>query len=71
MSTQNLIDFLEKKLNETAVDTIYSEIGYVVSVADGVVKACGLDGVTMGEKVIFNNGVYGIVLNLEQDSVVE
>lgn len=69
MSTQNLIDFLEQKLNETAVDTIYSEIGYVVSVADGVVKACGLDGVTMGEKVVFNNGVYGIVLNLEQDSV--
>ncbi len=66
MLTENLIDFLDKKI--TSEEAIYSEIGYVLSIADGIVKACGLDGVAIGEKVAFPNNVYGMILNLEQDT---
>jgi len=45
------------------------EIGEVVSVGDGVVKAFGLNGAVMGELVKFENGVDGMVMNIEMEGV--
>src|SRR5438105_1421771 len=46
-----------------------SEEGTVVSVGDGIAIIYGLDQVMYGEMVEFQNGVMGIALNLEEDSV--
>lgn len=47
-----------------------SEIGHVISVGDGIARACGLDNVKSGEMVEFvRSGVKGMVLNLEEDNV--
>lgn len=43
--------------------------GRVIQVGDAIARIYGLDDVMMGEVVEFNNNVYGIVLNLEEDSV--
>ncbi len=69
MSADNLIDFLQNKIINTNISNLYSEVGFVVAVSDGVVKACGLDNVGIGEKVSFGKNIYGIVFNLEADSV--
>jgi F-type H+-transporting ATPase subunit alpha len=46
-----------------------SETGMVVSVGDGVAQVYGLEKVMVGELVEFGNGVQGIVLNLEEETV--
>ena len=43
--------------------------GTIVSVSDGIVRIHGLADVMYGEMIEFDNNVYGMALNLEQDSV--
>merc|ERR1712146_145469 len=43
--------------------------GRVISVSDGVVRAEGLFQVQVGELVVFESGLRGLALNLEQNSV--
>lgn len=45
------------------------ETGEVISVGDGVARVHGLDHVMMGELVEFPGDVFGMALNLEEDSV--
>lgn len=46
------------------------ETGVVLSVGDGIVRAYGLSNVMAGELVEFEgSGLYGLVLNLEEDNV--
>ncbi|HLE00115.1 MAG TPA: F0F1 ATP synthase subunit alpha [Bdellovibrionota bacterium] len=52
----------EKKLD-------VSETGTVVSVGDSVAKVYGLEKAMAGELVDFGNGVSGMVLNLEEETV--
>ena len=52
---------------ETKIET--SEVGTVISVGDGIVRAYGLDRAMAGELVEFASGVMGLVLNLEEDNV--
>lgn len=51
--------------NQVAAD----EIGKVIVVGDGVALVFGIEKVKLGELVEFDNHVYGIALNLEQDLV--
>jgi F-type H+-transporting ATPase subunit alpha len=46
-----------------------AETGTVLSVGDGITRIYGLDAAESGELVEFANGVKGLVLNLEEDSV--
>jgi F-type H+-transporting ATPase subunit alpha len=46
-----------------------SEIGYVISVGDGIARIYGLDNVMAGELIEFPHDVAGIALNLEEDQV--
>ncbi|SMO38142.1 F0F1 ATP synthase subunit alpha [Solitalea koreensis] len=45
------------------------EIGTVLQVGDGIARVYGLTKVQSGELVEFENGLQGIVLNLEEDNV--
>ncbi len=45
------------------------EIGYVISVGDGIATIYGLDNIQAGEMVEFANGSRGMALNLESDNV--
>jgi len=45
------------------------ESGVVLSVGDGVAKIYGLDNAMTGELVSFSDEVYGMVLNLEENTV--
>lgn len=45
------------------------EVGTVLQVGDGIARAHGLNSVMAGELVVFDSGVSGMVLNLEEDSV--
>jgi F-type H+-transporting ATPase subunit alpha len=45
------------------------EAGTVLQVGDGIARVYGLNGVSSGELVEFENGVQAIALNLEEDNV--
>jgi F-type H+-transporting ATPase subunit alpha len=46
-----------------------SETGTVLTSGDGIARVYGLEGVMAGELVEFPGGLFGLVLNLEQDNV--
>ena len=48
---------------------LVSESGTVLTSGDGIARVYGLEGVMAGELVEFPGGLYGLVLNLEQDNV--
>lgn len=46
-----------------------NDVGTVVSVGDGIANVYGLEKAMLGELLLFPNQVYGMVMNLESDSV--
>ena len=46
-----------------------NDVGTVVTVGDGIAIVYGLDNAMLGELLEFPNDVYGMVMNLESDSV--
>ena len=46
-----------------------AEVGTVVSIGDGMARLHGIERVMVGEMIEFPHGLYGIALNLEEDSV--
>ena len=46
-----------------------NEVGSVVSVGDGIASIYGLADAMLGELLLFPNDVYGMVMNLNLDSV--
>ena len=50
-----------------AIDT--TEVGTVTYAGDGIVHVAGLEGCKYGELLEFENGAYGIVMNLSKESL--
>ena len=46
-----------------------NDVGTVISVGDGIATVYGLEKAMLGELLLFPNNVYGMVMNLESDSV--
>ena len=46
-----------------------NDVGTVISVGDGIANVYGLEKAMLGELLLFPNEVYGMVMNLESDSV--
>ena len=70
---QSKIDDISKIIKEQIKHyeskTEQDEIGYVISVGDGISKVFGLDKCRSNELVEFANGSYGMALNLEENLV--
>ena len=60
---------IRQELSEFKSEAELKEVGTVLQVGDGIARIYGLSGVKAGELIEFENGVKGIVLNLEEDNV--
>ena len=60
---------LREQLSSFKSEAELEEIGTVLQVGDGIARIYGLTKVQSGELVEFDNGLQGIVLNLEEDNV--
>ncbi len=60
---------LKKQLSGFQATASLDEVGTVLTVGDGIARVYGLSNVQYGELVEFDNGLEGIVLNLEEDNV--
>jgi F-type H+/Na+-transporting ATPase subunit alpha len=75
MSTQialnpsEISELIRQKIEQFNVASEARDEGTIVSLKDGIVRLHGLEQVMQGEMVAFPDGVYGLALNLERDSV--
>jgi F-type H+-transporting ATPase subunit alpha len=60
---------LREQLSGFKSEAELEEVGTVLQVGDGIARIYGLTKVQSGELVEFDNGLQGIVLNLEEDNV--
>ncbi|MFO0704382.1 MAG: F0F1 ATP synthase subunit alpha [Candidatus Andersenbacteria bacterium] len=65
----SLIESLRKAIAGVDLSPTSEAIGTVVKVGDGIASVFGLQQVQAGELVTFQNGVAGVALNLEEDTV--
>ena len=70
MSTKSeIIDALKKSLEQFHSSAKEEQVGTVIAVGDGTARMTGLEKAKASEMLEFPNGVFGVVLNLEEDSV--
>ena len=69
INTNQIIDSLQKQLDNHKVDFDVSEVGEVIMVGDGVARVQGLENVLSSEMVELPNGVFGMAMNLEEENV--
>ena len=60
---------LKQQLTNFETKATLNEVGTVLQVGDGIARVYGLSNVQYGELVEFEDGLEGIVLNLEEDNV--
>ncbi len=62
-------EILKQQLEGLSTEVELQEVGTVLQVGDGIARIYGLTKVEANEMIEFQNGVKGIVLNLEEDNV--
>src|SRR5438445_404479 len=62
-------DIIREQIKEYAKQLEVRETGMVLSCGDGIARIYGLDQAAAGELIEFPRGIFGIVLNLEEDNV--
>ena len=69
IKAEEISKIIREQIGSYAVDVDVAEVGSIVSVGDGIARVHGVDNAMAGEMLEFPHGVYGIALNLEEDSV--
>jgi F-type H+-transporting ATPase subunit alpha len=62
-------DVIKRQIAEFGREVEVRETGRVLSAGDGIARIYGLDKAAAGELLEFPHGIYGMVLNLEEDNV--
>lgn len=66
---EEISDIIKKKINNYDNQMKVDEVGYVIQASDGIAKIYGLENCMLGELIDFGNDIYGMALNLEEESV--
>ncbi|MCK5462545.1 MAG: F0F1 ATP synthase subunit alpha, partial [Bacteroidales bacterium] len=62
-------EVLKKQLEGFKTTEELEEVGSVLQIGDGIARIYGLTNVQSNELIEFENGVVGMVLNLEEDNI--
>jgi len=60
---------IREQIGSYAVDVDVAEVGSIISIGDGIARVHGVENAMAGEMLEFPHGVFGIALNLEEESV--
>jgi F-type H+-transporting ATPase subunit alpha len=69
INADEIAGIIKQRIATYETGTNEAEIGTVIEVGDNIARIYGLDNAQASELVEFPNGINGIVLNLEEDSV--
>src|SRR5918996_2873401 len=67
--TDEISSIIRQQIESFDVDLHVDEVGTVLEIGDGIARVHGLQQVMASEMVEFENGAFGLALNLEEDSV--
>ncbi len=60
---------IKEKIEKYNYKVDIDEVGRVIEVGDGIARVYGLQDIMASELVLFNDEIYGMALNLEEDNV--
>ena len=66
---EEISSVIKEQIKNYSTQLDVSDVGTVIQVADGIARVHGLENAMQGELLEFPGGVYGMVLNLEEDNV--
>jgi F-type H+/Na+-transporting ATPase subunit alpha len=66
---EEISKIIRDQIGSYAVHVDVAEVGSVISLGDGIARIHGVERAMAGEMLEFPEGVFGIALNLEEDSV--
>ena len=69
LNPSEISEIIKQRIDQLDVSSEARNVGTVVSVSDGIIRIHGLADVMYGEMIEFENGSFGMALNLERDSV--
>jgi F-type H+-transporting ATPase subunit alpha len=69
IKAEEISKIIRDQIGSYAVDVDVAEVGTVMSIGDGIARVHGIERTMAGEMIEFPHGVFGIALNLEEDSV--
>jgi len=69
IKAEEISRIIRDQIGSYAVDVDVAEVGTIVSVGDGIARVHGVEKTMAGEMLEFPHGVFGIALNLEEESV--
>lgn len=69
IKTNEITELIKAQIENYGREIHEDDVGTVISVGDGVVVIYGLNNALNGELLIFPGNVYGLVMNLNEDSV--
>lgn len=66
---EEISSIIRKQIERYGLAPQTSETGAVISVGDGIVHVYGLSACRSGEILLFENGAFGMAVNLEEDNI--
>ncbi len=69
IKAEEISKIIRDQIGNFSVDVDVAEVGTVISVGDGIARLHGVERAMAGEMLEFPNGLFGIALNLEEESV--
>src|SRR3954452_15729558 len=69
IKAEEISKIIRDQIGSYAVEVDVAEVGSIVSIGDGIARVHGIENAMAGEMIEFPRGVYGIALNLEEESV--
>lgn len=69
MNKDYIIEQLKKQIGEFNSEVQTEKIGKVMEIGDGVAKVSGLKDAMSSEMILFDNGTYGVVMNLSEGEI--
>ncbi len=69
IKAEEISKIIREQIGSFAVDVDVAEVGSIITIGDGIARVHGVEKVMSGEMLEFPHGVYGIALNLEEESV--
>ena len=69
IKAEDISKIIRDQIGSFAVDVDVAEVGTIVSIGDGIARVHGVENTMAGEMLEFPHGVFGIALNLEEESV--
>lgn len=69
LKPEEISSIIKRQIENYGIKTREEDVGYVMQTGDGIARIHGLENCMYGELLEFENGIYGMALNLEEDNI--